>query len=324
MLVSPYFLFRIERDPNPVDPAEIHRVSDIELASRLSYFLWSSMPDEELLGLAEAGRLGNPAVLDAQVKRMLADEKSAALAANFAGQWLETRNLGSVTPDPDKFPTWDAGLREAMKTETRLFFEAMLRENRSMTDFLDARFTFLNERLAKHYGIRGVKGSEFRRVELDTEQRGGVLGQAAVLTVTSYPTRTSPVLRGKYVLETILGTPPPPPPARRPGARRSQHRQQRDVAAATRTAPSQSGLRRLPRSHGLPSVFGLENYDAIGRWPRQRRRFPDRLGRNPARWKIFFRPGGDASDSQAGCARLHSRRYRENADLRSGAGAGEL
>ena len=273
MLVSPHFLFRIERDPNPVDPAGIHRISDIELASRLSYFLWSSMPDEELLGLAEAGRLGNPAVLDAQVKRMLADDKSAALAANFAGQWLETRNLGSVTPDPDKFPTWDAGLREAMKTETRLFFEAMLRENRPMTDFLDARFTFLNERLAKHYGIRGVKGPEFRRVELDTEQRGGVLGQAAVLTVTSYPTRTSPVLRGKYVLEAILGTPPPPPPA--------------DVPALDEAKIGSSGTlrRQLEQHRANPACavchdrmdtlgFGLENYDAIGRWRERDGDFP--------------------------------------------------
>ena len=273
MLVSPHFLFRVEHDPNPVDPAGIHRVSDIELASRLSYFLWSSMPDAELLDLAEAGRLSDATVLDAQVRRMLADDKSAALAANFAGQWLETRNLGSVTPDPDKFPTWNAGLRDAMKTETRLFFEAMLRENRPMTDFLDARFTFLNERLAKHYGIRGVKGPEFRRVELDTEQRGGVLGQAAVLTVTSYPTRTSPVLRGKYVLETILGTPPPPPPA--------------DVPALDEAKIGSSGTlrRQLEQHRANPACavchdrmdtlgFGLENYDAIGRWRENDGDFP--------------------------------------------------
>ncbi len=264
MLVSPHFLFRIERDPDPTDPTGIHRVSDIELASRLSYFLWSSMPDEELLGLAEAGRLSDPAVLDTQVKRMLADDKSAALAANFAGQWLETRNLGSVTPDPDRFPTWDAGLREAMKTETRLFFEAMLRENRPMSDFLDARFTFLNERLAKHYGIEGVKGPEFRRVDLETDQRGGVLAQAAVLTVTSYPTRTSPVLRGKYVLGAILGTPPPPPA---------------DVPALDEAKVGSTGTLReqLEQHRANPACavchdrmdtlgFGLENYDAIGRW----------------------------------------------------------
>ena len=273
MLVSPHFLFRIERDPNPVDPAGIHRVSDIELASRLSYFLWSSMPDDELLSLAEAGRLSDPAVLDAQVTRMLGDEKSAALAANFAGQWLETRNLGSVTPDPDKFPTWDAGLREAMKAETRLFFEAMLRENRPMSDFLDARFTFLNERLAKHYGISGIGGPEFRRVELETDQRGGVLSQAAVLTVTSYPTRTSPVLRGKYVLEAILGTPPPPPPA--------------DVPALDEAKVGGTGTlrRQLEQHRANPACavchdrmdtlgFGLENYDAIGRWRERDGDFP--------------------------------------------------
>ena len=271
MLVSPHFLFRVEHDPNPTDAAEIHRVSDVEMASRLSYFLWSSMPDDELLALAEAGRLGHPAVLDAQVKRMLADDKSAALAANFAGQWLETRNLGSVTPDPDRFPAWDEGLRQAMETETRLFFQAMLRENHPMTDFLDARFTFLNERLAKHYGMAGVKGPEFRRVDLDTDQRGGVLSQAAVLTVTSYPTRTSPVLRGKYVLEAILGAPPPPPPA--------------DVPALAGVGSTGSLRQQLERHRANPACavchermdtlgFGLENYDAIGRWREKDGDFP--------------------------------------------------
>ena len=273
MLVSPHFLFRIERDPDPVDAAGIHRISDIELASRLSYFLWSSMPDDELLSQAEAGRLRNPAVLDAQVARMLADGKSVALAANFAGQWLETRNLDSVTPDPDKFPAWGAGLREAMKTETRLFFEAMLRENRPMSDFIDARFTFLNERLAKHYGISGVSGPEFQRVDLETDQRGGVLTQAAVLTVTSYPTRTSPVLRGKYVLKAILGTPPPPPPA--------------DVPALDDAKVGSTGTLRqqLEQHRANPACavchdrmdalgFGLENYDAIGRWREKDGDFP--------------------------------------------------
>ena len=289
MLVSPHFLFRIERDPNPVDPAGVHRVSDIELASRLSYFLWSSMPDDELLGLAEAGRLSDPAVLDAQLTRMLADEKSAALAANFGGQWLQTRNLGGVTPDPDKFPTWNAGLREAMKTETRLFFEAMLRENRPMSDFLDARFTFLNERLAKHYGISGIRGPEFRRVELDTDQRGGVLAQAAVLTVTSYPTRTSPVLRGKYVLEAILGTPPPPPPA--------------DVPVLDETKVGSSGTLRqqLEQHRANPACavchdrmdalgFGLENYDAIGRWRKYDGDFPIDSGGTLPNGKSFSGP----------------------------------
>src|SRR5262245_5074954 len=176
MLVSPHFLFRIERDPSP-DPTRIHRLSDIELASRLSYFLWSSMPDDELLALAEAGKLR--VSLGSQVKRMLADEKAAALADNFAGQWLETRNLDVVKPDPQKFPSWSPDLRDAMKTETRMFFETMLRENRPLSDFLDARFTFLNELLAKHYGIEGVTGPEFRRVEWKTDQRGGILRYAS-------------------------------------------------------------------------------------------------------------------------------------------------
>jgi hypothetical protein len=218
MLVSPHFLFRVERDPDANDPTKIHQISDIELASRLSYFLWSSMPDDELLTVAEAGKLRSPDTLAVQIKRMLADDKTAALADNFAGQWLETRNLDVVKPDPQKFPAWSPQLRDAMKTETRLFFEAMLRENRSLTDFLDAKFTFLNELLAKHYGIEGVKGPEFRRVELKTDQRGGILAQASVLTVSSYPTRTSPVIRGKYLLQNILGAPPPPP---RPDRRRS-------------------------------------------------------------------------------------------------------
>src|SRR4051812_4445928 len=202
MLVSPHFLFRIERDPNPTDPTKIHPISEVELASRMSYFLWSSMPDEELLGLAEAGKLR--ANLDGQVKRMMADPKSSALADNFAGQWLELRNLDVVKPDPQKFPEWNQDLRDAMKTETRMFFDHILRENRPLAEFLDARYTFLNERLAKFYGIAGVTGPDFRRVELTTPERGGLLGQASVLTVSSYPTRTSVVIRGQYILNNIL------------------------------------------------------------------------------------------------------------------------
>ena len=180
MLVSPNFLFRIERDPNPTDPTKVHPITDVELASRLSYFLWSSMPDDELLGLAEAGKLRVP-VLDAQVKRMLADPRSSAIADNFAGQWLELRNLDVVKPDPQKFPEWSPELRDAMKTETRMFFDHILRENRPLAEFLDARYTFLNERLANFYGIPGVKGPDFRRVELTTDQRGGSLARRACL-----------------------------------------------------------------------------------------------------------------------------------------------
>ncbi len=273
MLVSPHFLFRIEHDLYPTDPTKIHNISDIELASRLSYFLWSSMPDDELLNLAEAGKLRAPGALEAQVKRMLADEKAAALADNFAGQWLETRNLDVVKPDPQKFPAWRPELRDAMKTETRMFFEAMLRENRPISDFLDAKFTFVNELLAKHYGIEGVTGPEFRRVDLKTDQRGGVLSHASVLTVSSYPTRTSPVIRGKYLLQNILGAPPPPPPPDVPvldeeavGSAVSM-RQQLEKHRSNPTCAS---------CHTRMDVlgFGLENYDAIGRWRTTDGKFP--------------------------------------------------
>lgn len=273
MLVSPHFLFRIERDPDPLNAEKVHKLSGFELASRLSYFLWNSMPDDELLSVAEAGKLHLPGVLDAQVKRLLSDGRSASLAANFAGQWLETRNLDSVKPDPQKFPEWGPELRDAMRTETRMFFESLLRENKSLSEFLDARYTFLNERLAKHYGIEGVKGDDFRRVELQTDQRGGILSHASVLTVSSYPTRTSPVIRGKYVLQNILGAPPPPPPP--------------DVPALDEQSVGNAGsLRQQMEKHRSNAVcaschsrmdvlgFGLENYDAIGRWRTADGKFP--------------------------------------------------
>ena len=262
MLVSPNFLFRVEKDP----PAgAIARVTDVELASRLSYFVWSSMPDEELLRLAEANRLHVPSVLSAQVTRMLADRKSAALADNFAAQWLGTRTLDGVTRDRMKFPEWNAELRDAMKTETRLFFDAVLRENRPISDFIDARYTFLNERLARHYGIAGVSGPDFRRVELQTDERSGVFTQASVLTVSSYPTRTSVVLRGKYLLETVLNAPPPPPPADVPPLDEKPI----GVAVSHRAQLEEHRANALCAScHNKmdPLGFGLENYDAVGRW----------------------------------------------------------
>lgn len=273
ILVSPHFLFRIERDPNPNDPARVHPVSDLELASRLSYFLWSSMPDDELLRAAETGKLRAPGVMDAQIKRMLNDPKAAAFAANFAGQWLETRNLDSVKPDPGKFPEWGPELRDLMKTETNLFFEHVLRENRSMVDFLDARYTFLNERLAKHYGIEGVTGGDFRKVDLATDRRGGVLSHASVLTVSSYPTRTSPVIRGKYILQNVLGAPPPAPPPDVPtlneeevGNSGSLRQQMEKHRASSACAPCHNRMDTLG--------FGLENYDAIGRWRTMDGKFP--------------------------------------------------
>jgi hypothetical protein len=265
VLVSPHFLFRIEKHPAPNDPASVAKVSDVELASRLSYFLWSSMPDETLMTLAQSGKLRAPGVLEAQVKRMLADGRSAALAENFAGQWLEIRNLDSVKPDPQKFPEWGPELKEAMRAETRMFFEHVLRENRPLNEFLDARYTFLNGMLAKHYGIAGVTGPDFRRVELATNQRGGILSHASVLTVSSYPTRTSPVIRGKYVLQNVLGAPPPAPPP--------------DVPPLDEGSVGSAGsLRQQMEKHRSNAVcaschnrmdtlgFGLENYDGTGKW----------------------------------------------------------
>jgi hypothetical protein len=273
MLVSPDFLFRIERDPNPLDAETAHRLSDIELASRLSYFLWSSMPDDELLGLAEANKLHDPAVLDAQVRRMMTDKKASAFAENFAGQWLEVRNLDSITPDPVKFPEWNPGLKEDFRNETRLFFQYILMENRPISEVIDARYTFLNESLARFYGIEDVKGPDFRKVDLTTDQRGGILTQGAVLAVSSYPNRTSPTIRGKYVLSNVLGTPPPPPPPDVPPLDDSKVgsdvslRKQLEVHRSSPVCAS---------CHSKMDVlgFGLENYNAIGKWRTMDGKFP--------------------------------------------------
>jgi hypothetical protein len=286
MLVSPDFLFRIERDANPIDPNRVHRLSDTELATRLSYFLWSSMPDDELLTLGESNKLHEPAVLDAQVKRMLADNKAAAFADNFAGQWLEVRNLDSITPDPDKFPEWTPELKEDFRTETRLFFEYVLTQNRPISEMINARYTFLDESLAKFYGIDGVKGPDFRKVELTTDQRGGILTQGAVLAVSSYPNRTSPTIRGKYVLSNVLGTPPPPPPP--------------DVPPLdTSKVGSDISLRKQLEAHRANPVcaschskmdvlgFGLENYNAIGKWRTMDGKFPVDVGGTMPNGKSF-------------------------------------
>ena len=273
MLVSPHFLFHIEHDPNPTDANAVHKISDIELANRLSYFLWSSMPDEELQGLGETGKLSQPGILDAQVKRMMADPKSSAMAENFAGQWLEIRNLDNIKPDPGKFPAWNPELRDAFKTETRMFFDNMLRENRPIGEFLNARYTYLNEFLAKYYGITDVKGADFRRVDLKTEERGGILSQGSVLAVSSYPSRTSVVIRGKYILSNVLGTPPPPPPPDVPQLDEStvgtamSLRQQMEKHRANAVCAS-------CHSRMDPLGFGLENYDAIGKWRTMDGKFP--------------------------------------------------
>ena len=212
VLVSPKFLFRVEEDPARIAPNTAYRVSDTALASRLSFFLWSSIPDDALLDVAIAGKLHEPAVLERQVRRMLADSRSRALVSNFASQWLHLRNLDSMTPDMRLFPDFDDNLRQAFRQETEMFVESVLREDRSALELLNAKYTFVNERLAKHYGIPNVYGSRFRRIALEEDSwRGGLLRQGSILTVTSYATRTSPVLRGKWVLDNLLGTPPPPP-----------------------------------------------------------------------------------------------------------------
>ena len=266
ILVSPEFLFRIERDPADVAPETTYRISDVELASRLSFFLWSSIPDEELLGIAQRGELHRPKVLESQVRRMLADPRSISLVENFAAQWLHLRNLESFTPDLRLFPDFDDNLREAFRRETELHFEALLREDRTVLDLIKTDHTFLNERLAKHYGIPNVYGSRFRRVALDSEsRRGGLLRQGSVLTVTSYATRTSPVIRGHWLLGNLLGTPPPPPPANIPNLKEN---------TVSETLPMRARLSAhranaaCASCHDLmdPVGFALENFDAIGRW----------------------------------------------------------
>jgi hypothetical protein len=265
VLVSPEFLFRVERDPAGIAAGTPYRISDLELASRLSFFLWSSIPDDELLAAAGAKTLHQPAVLERQVRRMLADPRSKALVTNFAAQWLRLPNLASITPDMRLFPDFDDNLRQAFREETELFFESILREDRSALDLLSAKYTFLNERLAKHYGIPHVYGSRFRRVDLDPASwRGGLLRQGSVLTVTSYATRTSPVLRGKFVLDTLLGVPPPPPLPDVPALKDNTVNGQLSVRA--RLAEHRSNATCAP-CHNLMDPLGLslERFDAVGR-----------------------------------------------------------
>jgi hypothetical protein len=265
VLVSPEFLFRVERDPAGIPANTAYRVSDLELASRLSFFLWSSIPDDELLRVAAAGTLHEPAMLDRQVRRMLADGRSKALVTNFASQWLHLRNLDSITPDMRLFPDFDDNLRQAMRRETELFFESVLREDRSVLDLLRANYTFLNERLAKHYGIPQVYGSRFRRVTLDEGSlRGGLLRQGSILTVTSYATRTSPVLRGKFILDNLMGVPPPPPLPDVPALKDNTvdgHLSVRERLSEHRTNAACAGCHNLMDPLGL----SLEKFDAVGR-----------------------------------------------------------
>ena len=265
VLVSPDFLFRAEQSPAGAAPGTNYKLTDIDLASRLSFFLWSSIPDDELLNTAIAGKLHDPATLEAQVKRMLADPKSKALVDNFAGQWLRLRNVADWKPDSAKYKDFDESLRVAFEKETSMFFENIIHQDRSVLEFIDSDYTFVNDRLARFYGIGGVKGSYFRRVQLSGDQRGGILTQGSVLLVTSYPNRTSPVLRGKWILESILGAPPPPPPPNVP-------------VLADSAGDSPKSLREQLEKHRAnaacavchsrldPLGFALENFDAVGKY----------------------------------------------------------
>jgi hypothetical protein len=275
MLLSPHFLFRIERAPaTTLTLASAHSLSQHELASRLSYFLWSSMPDDALLAAADRGKLAQPAVLEAQVRRMLLDPKSHALVENFGGQWLQVRKLESVKPDRKRFPEFDEYLRLSMRRETELFFESIVREDRSILDFIDANYSYLNERLARFYNVPNIQGSEFRKVLFATDaHRGGLLGQASVLTVSSYANRTSPVLRGKWVLENLLGAPPPPPPPDVPNldeAKLGSTWSMREQLEQHRKNPICASC----HTRMDPLGFGLENFDAIGAWRTRDGQFP--------------------------------------------------
>ena len=269
LLVSPHFLFRMERDPAGVPAGAVYAISDLELASRLSFFLWSSIPDERLLDVAARGALRDPGVLAAQVRRMLAAPRAAALTNNFGGQWLLVRNLQAVDPDASTFPEFDDNLRRFFQRETELFLASQLREDRPLAELLAADYTFLNERLARFYGVPNVYGAHFRRVPLRDPARAGLLGHGSVLTVTSYATRTSPVVRGKYLLDNILGAPPPAPPPNVPALEEAEA--EADAAAPTSIRARMAAHRRnaaCAACHARidPLGFALENFDAIGQW----------------------------------------------------------
>ena len=265
LLASPTFVFRIEDDRANLDPGAAYRVSDLELATRLSFFLWSSIPDDTLLDLAADDRLREPAVLETQVRRMLADPRAEALVENFAGQWLHLRNLQNIAPNSDEFPDFDNDLRQGLRRETELFFGSIMREDRSIFDLLTADHTFVNERVARHYGLPNIYGSRFRRVTVRDEARRGLLGQGSILTATSHADRTAPVLRGKWILENLLGTPPPPPPPNVPALEQEAGagaRTMRERMEAHRAVPACAGCHKVLD----PLGFALENFDAVGAW----------------------------------------------------------
>jgi hypothetical protein len=269
LLASPTFVFRAESDPANAKPGAAFRITDLELATRLSFFLWSSIPDDTLIDLAASNRLRQPKVLEEQIGRMLADPRADALAENFAGQWLHLRNLENKRPNTDEFPDFDNDLRAAFRREAELFFASIMREDRSVLDLLTADYTFVNERLARHYGIPNVYGSRFRRVTLGPElsARRGLLGKGGILMATSQADRTSPVLRGKWILENLLGTTPPPPPANVPPL-------EIQPGSAPRTIRERMAAHRQPACAGChqmidPLGFALESFDAVGAWRTQ-------------------------------------------------------
>jgi hypothetical protein len=266
ILANPRFVFRVEQDPEGAKAGDTFLITDLELASRLSFFLWSSIPDEALLEAAESGTLHRADVLEKQVRRMLADPRSEALVANFAGQWLQLRNVKSILPNSDEFPDFDDSLRQSMLRETELLFDSIMREDRSVIELFTADYTFLNERLARHYGVPDVYGSRFRRVAVTDDARRGLLGQGSILALTSHAERTSPVVRGKWVLDNIFGTPPPPPPGDVPPLKENEAGQKpktmRELMAQHRANPTCAACHRLMD----PIGFALENFDAVGAW----------------------------------------------------------
>ena len=303
MLVSPDFLFRVEQDPRASTTGSVYRISDWDLASRLSFFLWSSVPDDQLLDLAEKGKLKDPAVLEAQVRRLLDDPRSRSLVSNFAGQWLFIRGLAQQKPDPDAFPEFDESLRQSFQRETELFFQSILREDRSVLELLDANYTFLNQRLAEHYGIPNIYGPQFRKVMLTDPNRGGLLGQGSLLTVTSYPNRTSVVQRGKWILDNLLGSPPPPPPA---GVADFAAKAKDGRLLTTRQAMEQHRTNAICSScHSRmdPIGFALENFDGVGKWR-------DKDGGSPIDNSGKL-PGGIQFAGPAGLKKLLVSNYRD-------------
>ena len=302
LLVSPEFLFRIEQDPARAQPGKAYRVSDLELASRLSFFLWSSIPDDQLLDLADRGKLKDPVVLQQQVRRMLDDPRSDALIANFAGQWLHLRNVDQLKPDPVIFP-FDEALRQGFMKETELFVASIVREDRSLLDLLTADYTFVNERLAEHYGIPKIYGSQFRRVTLTDPNRRGLLGQGSILAVTSYPNRTSVVLRGKWILENLLGTPPPPPPPDVPELKADRNGKVLSLREQMQVHRS-NAVCAACHARMDPIGFALENYDGVGKW-----RTEDAGVTIDASGKL---PDGTEFQGPAGLTEILATKYRDD------------